>query len=74
MEPGEKTEGQRVFGVSLNGAAAERIDLVQRAGGPHRLLALSYPVELKEPGLVTVTITPIEGEAVISGAVLEPES
>jgi len=52
----------------------DRVDIFARAGGSHRVLRLTYPIELKQPGQIDVTLTPIKGQALICGARLEPEA
>jgi hypothetical protein len=36
------------------------------------MIAVSYPVRLETAGAVEVTLTPVKGKAILSGAVLEP--
>ena len=49
-----------------------RLDVFKEAGGANRLLERAMPVTLSRPGEVTVTLTPVRGEALISALVLEP--
>jgi len=49
----------------------DRVDIYSRAGGRNRALVLSHPVKLDIPGNLAVTLTPVEGEAVISAVELE---
>jgi len=50
---------------------ADSVDVFKEAGGANKLLERVFPVTLRAPGEVTVTLTPIKGKAVISGVVLE---
>lgn len=54
-----------------NGAPL-RLDVFKEAGGANRLLERAMPVTLIRPGEVTVTLSPVRGEALISALVLEP--
>jgi hypothetical protein len=47
------------------------VDVFKEAGGANRLLERIFPVTLRKPGEVTVTLTPVKGKAVVSGMVLE---
>lgn len=73
-----EVEGSKGSQVAHEKADAEpqldRVDLFKRAGGRKRAVAISYPVTLTSPGAVTVTLTPIRGQALICGAVLRPTS
>jgi hypothetical protein len=74
-DPVSTAPGQRVFEVKvLSGASnrTDRVDLFARAGGPGRVLELTYPVELTTPAVVGVELTPVIGKAIICGTVLEP--
>ena len=44
----------------------------RQAGGRNRVFKASYPIELDAPGVVRLTLTPVEGKAILSGVVLEP--
>ncbi len=55
-----------VFDVSVAGGPPDRVDAARGA------LDRVYPVELGSPGAVQVSVTPVEGEAVLSGLVIEP--
>ena len=73
LDPVSTAAGQRVFSVSVNGATvADRLDLFAASGGSRRVVQREWPVKLDQPGCVTVTLTPIQGKAMICGAVLEP--
>jgi hypothetical protein len=52
----------------------ERVDIAQIAGGPHRLIERSYPVRLAPDGsgVIELRLTPIEGQALLCGVVVEP--
>jgi hypothetical protein len=81
LEPIATAAGQRIFDVTVtpsgqadaNGPGVrsdqrtDRVDLYQRAGGPNRIVTLTYPLELTAPGGVKVTLTPIKGKALICG-------
>ena len=67
--------GQRIFEVSVSGGAAcDRVDVFQAAGGANRVLTLRYPVSLAVGGEVKVTLTPRVGKAILCAAVLEPST
>ena len=70
-DPDSTAEGQRVFTVSV-GTTTRTVDVFKEAGGARKLVEQVYPVTLSAPGEIVVTLTPIKGKAVISGAVLEP--
>ncbi len=72
LDPESTAPGQRVFDVRVAGAPADRVDVFQRAGGARRVVALVYPVSLRSAGAVEVTLTPVNGKALLCGAVLEP--
>ncbi|MBI5393946.1 MAG: hypothetical protein HZA91_01480, partial [Verrucomicrobia bacterium] len=63
---------QRVFDVKVMDGRADRVDIFQLAGGAKRVVELILPIELKSPGTVNVTLTPVKGRALVCGAVLEP--
>lgn len=48
------------------------IDVFKKAGKPNQLVEYEMPVALKQPGMLRITLTPVKGKVVISGAVLEP--
>lgn len=55
------------------GSGAElTIDVFKKAGRANRLVEFDMPVVLQQPGIFQITLTPVQGEAVISGLVLEP--
>ena len=70
FDPESTAEGQRVFTVSI-GATSIAVDIFKETGGTKRMLENIYPVTLTASGEIAVTLTPIKGKAVISGAVLE---
>ena len=70
FDPESTAEGQRVFTVSV-GATSSAVDIYKETGGVKRLLEKTYPVTLTAPGEIAVTLIPVKGKAVISGAVLE---
>ena len=72
LDPQSTAAGQRVFEVKVADAPADRVDLFHRAGGANRIVELVYPVTLESPGAVDVTLTPVQGQAILCGAVLEP--
>jgi len=54
------------------GAGAEMtIDVFQKAGKANQLVEWEMPVALQQPGIFQITLTPVKGEAVISGLVLD---
>ena len=70
-------EGQRVFDIAVDGAGdaakgTDRVDIFQRSGGANRMVELVYPVTVGKSGTVTVTLTPVKGELILCGAVLQP--
>jgi hypothetical protein len=73
LDPDSTASNQRVFDVKVAEAPVERVDVYRRAGGPRRVVALTYPVTLKSAGVVEVTLTPVEGKVLLCGAMLEPE-
>ena len=83
LEPDEVAAGQRLFDVALRVSATnpdaaftplERVDVVKLAGGPRRLIERSYPFHLEATrgGGVEVRLTPVQGKALLCGAVVEP--
>jgi hypothetical protein len=72
LDPQSTAAGQRVFDVQVADAPAERVDVFQRAGAANRIVELVYPVTLSSPAAVDVTLTPVKGQAILCGAVLEP--
>lgn len=72
-DPASKMADQRVFSVSVNGKVVEeRVDIFAASGGRQRALERVWPVKLDRPGVVTVTLTPAKGKALVCGAALEP--
>lgn len=58
---------------SEKGSGAEAtVDVFKKAGQTNRLVEWEMPVTLRQPGIFQITMTPVKGEAVISGLVLEP--
>jgi hypothetical protein len=77
VEARVSNDGATWTSVALRASGAsrsteDRLDVFERAGGRHRLLAVRYPVELPGRGVVRLTLTPIRGEAILCGTVLEP--
>jgi hypothetical protein len=83
LDPTSTAPGQRVFTVQVTpvekllrssapAPAADRIDIFQESKQADRILERTYPVALDTAGEVAVTLTPIQGQALICGAVLEP--
>ena len=73
IEPSASSVGQRVFDVKIEpGQISQRVDVFQRAGARNRIVALTYSVELDEPDVVRVTLSPVKGTALICGLKLEP--
>jgi hypothetical protein len=76
LEPKSTGPGQRVFNVTVSKPAVEtdRIDIFKQTGQANRILVRRYPITLEEPGLVDVIAEPVEGKALLCGAILEPVS
>ncbi|NUQ66239.1 MAG: hypothetical protein HUU20_27580, partial [Pirellulales bacterium] len=73
IDPASTAAGQRVFSVSVDGAVvADRVDIFAESGGAGRPVNRVWPVTLDRPGSIAVTLTPVEGKAVVCGAELEP--
>jgi hypothetical protein len=72
LDPQSTAPGQRVFTVKVGARPAELVDIFGRVGGANRILDLNFPVTLETAGAVDVTITPVQGQALLSGLVLEP--
>lgn len=81
VDPESSARGQRVFEVALRPTsrdpatafpARESIDVFALAGGPGRMLERSYPVSLDREGSIELRLTPVHGQAVLCGAVVEP--
>jgi len=61
VEPGGAAPGQRVFGVALQGrTVVEALDVVRRAGGPWRPVALEFKA-VEVQGLLTIELRPAPG-------------
>ena len=73
-DPDSTTIGQRVFEVEVANLSPDRVDVFSRAGGIGRVVELTYPVTLRSEGAVTFTLTPLKGNAILCGAVLESVS
>ena len=71
LDPASTAPGQRIFEVKVANLPADRVDIFSRAGGPGRMVRLTYPVTLKSAGAVALTLTPVKGNAILCGAVLE---
>jgi hypothetical protein len=54
-----------------NSDAEVIVDVFKKAGRKNHLVEMELPVALKTPGIFRITLTPVKGEAVISGLVLE---
>jgi hypothetical protein len=55
------------------GTGAEMtVDVFRKAARANRLVEWEMPVTLQQPGSFQITLTPIKGEALISGLVLAP--
>jgi hypothetical protein len=88
LDPAASAPGQGVLTVSFRETAAkpaglaagaadpwpvkDRVDIFQETGGVNRVLERTYPVTLSAPGRVAVKLTPLQGKARISAAILEP--
>jgi hypothetical protein len=76
VEPSATAEGQRVFDVAIGGSQAtpvqERLDVFLLAGGRQRVVERSYTVKVPSSGKLVLTLTPVTGKALISGAVVQP--
>jgi len=73
-DPDSTAAGQRVFTVSVRASGDEKdatVDVFKEAGGANRLLERVFPVTLRRPDGVAVTVAPVKGKAVISGLALE---
>jgi hypothetical protein len=47
------------------------IDVFKKSEKANKLVEWETPVTLQQPGIFQITLTPVKGEAVISGLVLE---
>jgi hypothetical protein len=65
------TAVQNMRRASPLSAQSGTIDIFKEAGGANRLLERDFPVTLRKPGEVAVTLTPVKGKVAISGLVLE---
>jgi len=80
LEPAASSPGERVFDITVTASGQEnadlrktdRVDVYRQAGGAKRVLAVAYPIELKAAGEIKVELMPVQGKALICGAVLEP--
>lgn len=77
LEPAHETAGQRSFDVVLHvGDKDEEIvrsfDPFHEAGGRNRPWTIQHDFHIDVPGPVSITLTPLNGEVIICGAVLEP--
>jgi len=75
VEPTATEPGQRVMHVRIGGDSPQTtdLDIFKQAEGRNRTLALEYPVELKKPNTVTLTLTPTKGNVLICGVVFTPK-
>ncbi len=78
-DPSSTAPGQRVFDVAAesgggpeNPRVTERVDIFRRVGAPDHLLERSFRITVGNSGVVKVTLTPVHGQALICGAMLEP--
>ncbi len=49
-----------------------RVDVFAAAGGQNRMFMHIWPIHLAQPGVVTLTLTPVTGKALLCGVELEP--
>ena len=62
---------QNLHRASAPATDSNTVDVFKEAGGANRLFERVFPVTLRAPGEIVVTLTPVKGKAVISGLVLE---
>ena len=74
LDPDVTATGQRVFEVKVADIPADSVDIFSHAGGTGRMVRLTYPVTLKSAGAVALALTPVKGNAILCGVVLEPAS
>jgi hypothetical protein len=83
LDPTSTAPGQRVFDLAVRVLSAkretaftllDRVDIFERMGGALRLLELSYPLRLESSnaGGIELRLTPVNGDALLCGVVLEP--
>lgn len=80
LEPTASSPGERVFDMTVvvvsktdaDTQNAFRADINELSGGTNRVYTISCPIELERPGEIEVRLTPVQGKALICGAVLEP--
>ncbi len=81
LDPASTAPGQRRFEIAVRPAAPaddpafttrETIDIFQLAGGANRLISRSYALNLAAPGAFELRVTPLQGQALIAGLVVEP--
>jgi hypothetical protein len=80
VEPQAIKKGERVFDVTVSSDAAasdgqtkpDRVDLMARAGKPYEVVELDYEVSLGTAGRIDLTLTPVQGKAVISAVIVQP--
>lgn len=58
--------------AEAGGGDAAAVDVFKETAGANRLLERTWPVTLRKPGEISVTLTPVKGKALLSGLVLEP--
>lgn len=74
-EPQAAAAAHRVFEVAVGTASpSDRVELFRPAGEPIRVVERRYEVTVGSAGHLDVTLTPVQGKALICGAVLEPVS
>lgn len=66
--------GQRIFDVVVHVNTVDRIDMAGQMGRNKSILTPNYHVRLEKPGRVDVTLKPVQGKAILCGAILMPES
>jgi hypothetical protein len=77
-DPTARSAGQRVLDVRISVPSSERplveerVDVFKRCRQAGRFLPLTYSIELQEPTSVEVAITPVQGKALLQGAILDP--
>ena len=51
---------------------ADRVDIFRETGRPRQVLLRHYDLQVDRPARVSITLTPKQGKAVLSAALLEP--
>ncbi|MCX7045517.1 MAG: discoidin domain-containing protein [Candidatus Sumerlaeota bacterium] len=65
-------EGQTVAAPSPALLLKDRMDIFKAAGGANRIMEKTYPLDISANAKLELTLTPVSGQALICGAVLEP--